>query len=52
MAYKALPPDCLIHPVFRVSCLKPKLGAKNPPIPTLPPVDADGCLNPEPIAIV
>ena len=53
MAYKlALPPDCLIHLVFHVSCLKPKLGAHITPIPTLPPVDDVGCLNPEPIAIL
>ena len=53
VAYKlALPLDCLIHPVFHVSCLKPKLGAHITPIPTLPPMDANGCLNPKPIAII
>ena len=51
-AYKlALPSNCLIHPVFHVSCLKKKLGAQITPIPTLLLVDSDGSLHPEPITI-
>ena len=53
VAYKlALPPGCLIHLVLHVSCLKPKLGAHITPIPTLPPMDSKGFLNPETIAIL
>ena len=53
VAYKlALPLNCLIHPVFHVSCLKKTLGAQITPIPTLPPIDSDGSLHPEPIAIL
>ena len=53
VAYKlALPLDCLLHPVFHVSCLKKHLGAQVIPIPTLPPVDYDGFMHPEPVAIL
>lgn len=53
VAYKlALPSDCLLYPVFHVSCLKKHLGAQNIPIPTLPPIDSNGSLHPEPIAIL
>lgn len=38
-------------PVFHVSCLKPELGQHNP-IPTLPPVDKEGDLSTELIAIL
>lgn len=53
IAYKlALSSDCLLHPIFDVSCLKKKLGAQITPIPTLPPVNFTSFLQPEPIAIV
>lgn len=53
MAYKlALPNDCLLHPIFHVSCLKLKLGSNVVPIPSLPPVTSIGVLNPEPIAVL
>ena len=53
VAYKqALPLGCLIHLVLHVSCLKPKLGAHITPIPTLPPMDSEGFLNPETVAIL
>ena len=53
VAYKlALASDCLLHPVFHVSCLKKHLGAQIIPILTLPPVDSDGSLHPKPIAIL
>lgn len=53
MAYKlALPTSCLIQLVFHVSCLEPKLGAHITPITTLPPVNFEGFLNLEPIAIL
>ena len=52
VAYKlALPPSCLIHPVFHVSSLNANLGTHISPIPTLPRLDSEGFLNPEPIAI-
>ncbi|XP_050249176.1 uncharacterized protein LOC126696484 [Quercus robur] len=47
-----LPPTSGIHPVFHISCLKAKLGQHINPIPTLPPVDSQGHLSPEPIAIL
>ena len=53
VAYKLnLPSSSRLHPIFHVSCLKPKLGAQVKPIPTLPPVDAEGVLCPEPEAIL
>ncbi|XP_075655035.1 uncharacterized protein LOC142625231 [Castanea sativa] len=53
VAYKlALPVGCPLHPVSHVSCFKPKLGAHITPLPTIPPVDSDGFLNPEPTAIL
>ena len=44
--------EAKIHPVFHVSCLKLKLGQKVHPIPTLPPVDADGQVCVEPIKVL
>ena len=53
VAYKlSLPEGSLIHPVFHVSCLKAKLGSHIVPIPTLPPVDSEGLLQPEPVAVL
>ena len=53
MAYKlALPNDCLLHPVFHVSCLKLKLGLNVVLVPSLPPITSTGVLNPEPIAVL
>ncbi|GLT71300.1 hypothetical protein SLA2020_433310 [Shorea laevis] len=38
--------------VFHVSCLKKKLGNQINPLPTLPPVDGNGEVKPEPEAII
>ena len=47
-----LPPKAKIYLVFHVSCLKLKLGQKVHPIPTLPPMDADGQVRVEPIKVL
>ena len=53
VSYKLdLPSRSLIHPVFYVSCLKAKLGDKVVPRPTLPAVNVDLVLTPEPVLIL
>ena len=53
VAYKLdLPSTSGVHPVFHVSCLKAKIRQAVTPIPTLPPVDAQGHITPEPKAIL
>jgi hypothetical protein len=47
-----LPPPSRIHSVFHVSQLKPKLGSKVAAIPVLPPVDAEGIIQPEPVEVL
>jgi len=52
-AYKLdLPSHSKLHPIFHVSCLKPKLGAHVQTLPNLPPKDSDGVLRLEPQAII
>ena len=53
VSYKLdLPFGSLIHPVFHVSNLKAKLGNQVVPRPTLPAINADLVLTPEPMMIL
>ncbi|XP_042954524.1 uncharacterized protein LOC122290915 [Carya illinoinensis] len=53
VAYRLeLPPSTNIHPVIHVSCLKKKLGQNVIPLPTLPPADSQGQVQPEPELIL
>lgn len=53
VAYKLnLPSSSRIHNVFHVSQLKKKLGKKHSVQTTLPGVDTDGVINPQPVAIL
>lgn len=53
LSYKlALPPKSKLHPVFHVSCFKMKLGLNVHSMPTLPPVDEEGQIFSEPIAVL
>jgi transposase InsO family protein len=47
-----LPPSSKIHPVFHVSQLKLKLGSSSTAATTLPPMDGDGVMKPEPEEIL
>jgi hypothetical protein len=47
-----LPAAARLHPVFHVSCLKKKLGQHTILIPTIPPVDVNGEIHPEPKSIL
>ena len=52
VAYKLHQPSgSQIHPIFHVSCLKAKLAQQVTPCTTLPAVNSEGILNPEPIAV-
>lgn len=47
MAYKLkLPPNCKLHLVFHVSCLKKHLGVNVVPTSSLPAMEDDGLSQP------
>jgi hypothetical protein len=47
-----LPTSTRIHLVFHVSQLKAKIGRSNVALPTLPPIDLNGIIQPEPEAVL
>jgi hypothetical protein len=47
-----LPPEARIHPVFHVSQLKLKVGSSAIALPKLPPVNAKGVLQQEPVEVL
>jgi hypothetical protein len=47
-----LPHTSRIHLVFHVSQLKPKLSSKVAAVIVLPPVDAEGIIQPEPVEVL
>jgi hypothetical protein len=53
VAYKLdLPMDSKIHLVFHVSCVKKQVGQRCVLLPSLPPVDSHGEIQPEPEKIL
>ena len=53
VSYKLdLPPESKLHSNFHVSCLKQRLGQHVVPLPSLPPMDSEGILRPEPVVVL
>ena len=46
------PPKSKLHSTFYVSCLKQRLGQHVVPLPSLPPVDFEGIIRLEPVAVL